>query len=290
MKSYKIIKSIIIGTAQLGTNYGIANQEKSINIENKINFLNFAFNNGFNHFDTAYSYVNSHKILGEWIKKYNTNPFLSSKLPKLHLYDNDAETLLKNMLKDLNINKINTLLLHNPEDWNNDKIALNIDKMILNNLISNFGLSIYEEKHIIYHDLIKVLQIPGNIFSQEILTSDRLRKFIDIGGNVQIRSIFAQGLLLMDLEKIPVKFEEIKKGIIHFSNIAKELNINKAALAIICIKYLSPMSNIVIGFDNINQLKQIINIDKINIGESDIKEILKITKKYNNKLWDPRIW
>ena len=97
-------------------------------------------------------------------------------------------------------------------------------------------------------------------------------------------------LTLMDLEKIPVKFEEIKTGITHFSNIAKELNVNKAALAIICVKYLSPMSNIVIGFDNINQLKQIINIDKIYIGEADIKEILKITKKYNNKLWDPRIW
>ena len=39
MKSYEIIKSIIIGTAQLGTNYGIANQEKSINIEFKAGSL-----------------------------------------------------------------------------------------------------------------------------------------------------------------------------------------------------------------------------------------------------------
>ena len=67
-------KNIIIGTAQLGENYGVANNNKNFNIKNRIEFLNFAYNNGFINYDTAYAYKNSHKIIGEWLQEKHITP------------------------------------------------------------------------------------------------------------------------------------------------------------------------------------------------------------------------
>ena len=156
--------------------------------------------------------------------------------------------------------------------------------------INRFGLSIYEIKHIKQDEAVSILQVPGNIFNQDVIKSDKLKIFTENGGKVQIRSIFIQGLLLMDPSIIPKKFDELKKGIIHFNNISNDLKVDKKQLAIKCIEALVPGAKIIIGLDNIAQLKDLIELNNSNIKKSDIKEVLKICNNYDNKLWDPRIW
>ena len=291
MNVSSIKKNIIIGTAQLGTNYGVANTEKDVNIKQKIEFLNFAYNNKLISFDTAYAYKDSHKIIGKWIKENKVKPVLSSKIPNLKLYKyKNINIIFDEILKELNVRKLKNLLLHNPQDWNNNKTKKYIENKIKDNIISKFGLSIYDTKSIPQDDLITVIQLPGNIFNQEILISDKLNKFIENGGSVEIRSIFVQGLLLMEPSTIPNKFHEIKKGLIHFTNISNELKIDKKYLAIKCVKALIPEAKIILGFDTVNQIQSLLNINNQIITESDIKEILKIGRSYKNKLWDPRTW
>ena len=291
MKTSSIKKNIIIGTAQLGTNYGIANTEKDININNKINFLDFAYNNAFISFDTAYAYKNSHKIIGEWIKKNKTSPILSTKIPKLTTYKNKSIGIIfDEILKELNVKKLKNLLLHNPQDWNNKKIKKYIENIIQDNIISRFGLSIYDIEDIPKDDIVKIIQIPGNIFNQKILLSEEIDEFISNGGKIQIRSVLIQGLLTMAPSLIPLNMQKTKNSILNFQNIAKELAINKVHLAILCINYLLPTAEIIIGIDNTAQIKDLLNINKKNIQDSDIKEILKLCKSHSGEHWDPRNW
>ena len=79
-------KNIIIGTAQLGENYGIANNNKNYNLKNRIEFLNFAYNNGFFNYDTAYAYKDSHNIIGKWVHMEKIKPKIFTKLPRLIKY------------------------------------------------------------------------------------------------------------------------------------------------------------------------------------------------------------
>ena len=74
LTNQNIKRSIIIGTAQLGENYGISNCNANYEISNRIDFLNFCYKNGFHSFDTAYAYKNSHKIIGKWIHNTNCKP------------------------------------------------------------------------------------------------------------------------------------------------------------------------------------------------------------------------
>lgn len=281
--------SLIIGTAQLGTDYGINNSTK-IKINEKFNLLNYIQSKKINQFDTAYSYINSHKILGEWIKKNKVNPILSTKIPNLNLTKKSIDIIFQEILRELNICNIDNLFLHAAENWNNIENRIYIEEALLNKKIRNFGLSIYDNQDIIKDELINIMQVPGNIFNQDIITSDKLKTFNLNKGIIHVRSIFIQGLLLMHPDLIPKKLNSAKRAISHFHNIAKDLNIKKSHLAILCVLRILPKSKIIVGIDNIEQLQSILKINVNELSKSDIDEVIKIGKKYSSKIWDPRNW
>ena len=129
-----IKNNLIIGTAQLGTSYGINNTTKII-LNEKFNLLNYVIKKNINRFDTAYSYQNSHKILGDWIKFNNKKPILSTKIPNLNLIKKSIDDIFHTSLKELNVNNIENLFLHAPEDWHNISIKKFIEKTFENKKI-----------------------------------------------------------------------------------------------------------------------------------------------------------
>ena len=291
MQFFNIKNHIIVGTAQLGTNYGIANKIKNISNKDKIKFLNYCYSKNYDSFDTAYAYENSHKILGSWIKKHNIYPKLSTKIPDLNNYPNKSiELLFSEIMKKLNVSKVNNLFLHKPSNWHHFNIKNYIESLLKKRIISKFGLSIYEEKDMIIDPSIKIIQLPGNIFNQKVLRSDTIKKFISEGGSVHIRSIFLQGLLLIEPNRIPSSLKETKKGVLFFNNIAKELKIDKLQLALLCAHYMLPKSKLIIGIDNTEQFKKIISNENIFYNKTDIKEVVKMGEKYSSKIWDTRNW
>jgi len=287
----EILKNIIIGTAQLGSNYGIANKNKNYDIKEKFKLLNEAYKNGCKHFDTAHSYPESHSILGEWKKIYKTQPTFSTKIPNLKKNKiKNFDDFIAEIFNDLYITELDYILLHNSYDFKNKDLIRNIDKYIKLKTIKKFGLSIYDKEEIFQNPLIKTIQLPANIFNHNILESDELNLAKENKVEIQIRSIFVQGLILMHPKEIPQHLENTKCAIEFFHNIAKEINVDKSHLAILMINKLCPDAKIIIGIDNINQLKNLITINKSKIKNTDVIEILKYTKKQNNKNWDPRNW
>ena len=287
----EIKKDIIIGTAQLYSNYGIANKNKNYNLNKSLKFLNFAKSNNFTNFDTAYTYDKAHKIIGNWILKEKFLPKIYTKIPKLKSTSKiNIIKIFNHTMKDLNTKNIHGLLLHNSKDWENKNLKIFINEILNKKIISKFGFSIYEKNEIIADPKIKILQVPGNIFNQEILLSEKLKKFSQNGGEVHIRSIFAQGLILMNIDEVPNEFEDCKKSIKVFQNISKEINVPPVILALACVKKIFPSSKIVLGFDNIDQLKIIKDINKFIIKDSDLKSTISFGKKNKNIMWDPRNW
>jgi len=287
----EIKKDIVLGTAQLYSNYGIANKNINHNLNKSLRFLNFAKKNNFINFDTAYAYKNTHKILGNWILKEKYLPNIYSKIPKLKSPSKkNIIEIFNQTMNDLNTNKITGILLHNSKDWKNKNLKAFINEILNKKIISKFGFSIYEKNEIINDNKIQILQVPGNIFNQDILLSEELNKFSINGGEVHIRSIFVQGLILMNINEIPNELEDCKKSIRFFQNISKEINVPPIILALACVKKIIPSSKIVLGFDNLDQLKIIKDIDKFIIKDSDIESLISFGKKNKSIMWDPRNW
>ena len=62
---------IVLGTAQLGSDYGIVNKEGKPTEKDAFRIMKYAIEKGIFYFDTAYCYGNSEIIIGKFLNFYN---------------------------------------------------------------------------------------------------------------------------------------------------------------------------------------------------------------------------
>ena len=65
------VSQFVLGAAQLGMSYGIANQTGQPNKIEAFSILDEAAKNGVTMIDTAQAYGNSEEIIGQWLEKNN---------------------------------------------------------------------------------------------------------------------------------------------------------------------------------------------------------------------------
>ena len=291
MKNIKNKNDFIIGTAQLGQKYGIAN---SSNLNSKYlaqKFIEEVINLGFNSFDTAASYGNSESLIGYGVKNANHNLKVYTKIPKLKTKNIlEAQEKLEQSLKKLRLSSIEGLLIHNPDDWKIKGMKEFALELRNSKVINKFGLSIYDKKQIPNNELIDLIQVPGNIFNQKLISSKELVDFNKQGGTVIIRSIFIQGLLFLKEEKIPKSLLPLLEPINKFKNLANISNISMQSLAIRTVQSICPFGKIIIGCDNVKQLKALSKITDESINKDILDEAIDLGRKYPSNLWDPRSW
>ena len=102
IKSYKNssgVSPLTLGTAQLGSDYGIANKAGVLDISASRELLKTALENGIISFDTSCTYSDSEERIGSFIKSIGGNepqPVIVSKLPGISrksFNDNDLLSL-----------------------------------------------------------------------------------------------------------------------------------------------------------------------------------------------------
>ena len=127
------LKKFIIGTAQIGSIYGISNERKK-----KLSFIEIkkilkkSRSLGIKDLDTAISY-NNDKILGKvGVKSFNINTKVSIfKFKNKNDITKFYEKKIIKSLKNLKIKKFNSILIHNPDELKKD----NNSKLIYKSLI-----------------------------------------------------------------------------------------------------------------------------------------------------------
>jgi aryl-alcohol dehydrogenase-like predicted oxidoreductase len=280
---------LAVGTVKFGTNYGLINKKKIyLNEIKKISkFINSKINN-ISLIDTAFSYGKSHKIIGRTklnkLKIVTKIRFLSKN--KINYFNKNID----NLLKDLRVNKIYGLLFHDVKDAINKsylKLLLDLKKK---KIIKKIGVSIYSPNDLkIILKLWKpdIVQVPFNIFDQRLVKSGYLDLLKKLKIEIHVRSCFLQGLLV-NYDRNKKKFKKFQKWsdlLESWSGWCRNNNISKIEACLQFIKNYKKIDYLVVGFDNLKQLKEIIYI----LGKKEIK----ITNKFYSsdlKLIDPRKW
>lgn len=189
----------ILGIANFNKKYGYANKISY----NKINLiLKKALNSKIKEIDTANNYITSNKKLkkNKLKKKFLINTKIS--IIKGKNYKEKIDNDIRIFKKNLNVNQINTLLFHDREqifEKNIENIVNYMAKLKKKKIIKKYGFSIYNKKElkkIINHFNPDVIQVPGNIFDQRFLNKKDIDIFKKKNIEVQIRSIFLQGISL----------------------------------------------------------------------------------------------
>ena len=287
-----------IGTAQFGFKYGITNKRDKINIKEITKIMNLAEYKGIYHFDTAQEYGNSEKILGIYSEKKSFN--VTTKLSTSDFNSFNPENIkicqekLEASLRNLKIKSIDTLLIHNSSDLkkSGNKFFINWLHEIKNSkLVNKIGVSIYRPEDLkgIEREFMDVVQLPLSLYNQEFLNNSILENLKRLGCQIQVRSIFLQGLLLTPSKEWPKGINNKLKN--HHFNLEKFIrskNLSFLDLALKFVMSIKEIDLIIVGISSINDLEQILESYKRNISIS-YKEML--SWKYDEvKHLDPRCW
>ena len=281
---------LVIGSAQMGMNYGLFNKKKISRKEFK-KIEKLVINSKIKFIDTAIRYGESENIIGN-SKLKNLNIITKIKIPNKKNIDikNWALKEISKSLIKLKINKIYGVLIHDYKDLlgkHGKNYLLSLQELKKKKIIKKIGISVYEPQEIkkIWKfwrpDLI---QVPLNPLDNRILDSgwvDILKKF---KVKIFVRSVFLQGLLINENRSLRINKNE-KIILNKFRNWCYKNNVPLLQACLHFIKQFKKIDYLVVGFNNSNQLKEIIDVFK--------KKQIIIPKKFStNKtnLIDPRKW
>lgn len=294
---------IVLGTAQLGSNYGIANKEGKPAEKDSFRIMKYAIEKGIFYFDTAYCYGNSEIIIGKFLNFYNDCENKINIITKMASLSNEiiSEKIIRkfffNSLHRLEQESIYCYMIHDFNDVKNncDLISKTFFKLKNDRCIKKIGVSVYDKNQIKF--LLKnfnfdIIQIPINIFDQRLLEKDILYSLKKRNIDIYARSIFLQGLIFLNKDSLPLKFKSIRKYLEKINKISLKFNISKEEIALLFINSISEINKIVIGLGKIEHLKK--DIKAVN----RLKKLTKIERFINFqdlfirdvKIIDPRKW
>jgi len=290
------MSKLALGTAQFGSDYGIANKEGKIKLSDANKILNLAKKNSIELIDTATTYGDSQTIIGNLgIKDFK----IVTKLPDLPKYITDIDSWVEDQvissLTLLDVSSCYGLLIHKSKDLldKTGKKLINAIKRVKNNgLVEKIGISIYDPSELEYLMQLNnfdIVQAPLNIIDRRLEKSGWLSKLNKCGVEVHSRSAFLQGLLLMSRNQLPEKFMK-------WQNILDRwfLEIEKDNLKALeeCLSYplsLKEVKYVIVGVDSYYQFKNLLKVSECRRSNNDwsfmISDDQMLINPYNwNKL------
>jgi hypothetical protein len=285
------VSKFILGTANFNGDYGIA-QKKNLELAQIEEILSFAQINNLNHFDTANSYGDAQNILGSLLD-YSNPVQIDSKIGNQEC--GTVESILESVQKslaELKINKLSTLYLHDANSLlgNNKSSTKNgIRKILEMGLADHIGVSVYTLNDLLeckkeLPDLSR-FQVPENICDRRLSHSEEMLELSRDNNEINVRSIFLQGLLLMPKEAIPKSLSESSKSINDLDLYSKKEAVTRIDLCIAYAKSISWASKIIVGVESITQLKTIFDSSyKLN---NEWEESISVVGEL---IADPRKW
>lgn len=281
---------IILGTVQFGIDYGINNVSGIPPIETIKKILDFAHSNNILTLDTADAYGSATHTLGLYLRETDNIFKINTKFKK-------ADTSLKRQLDEtlsiLPIENINTYFFHNFEDF---KIGHDLLQELIElkncNLINKIGLSVYDNnefREAISCPDIDVIQFPFNLLDNYNHRGKLIKQAKENGKELQVRSVFLQGLFFKNITSVPHSLQALIPYLKRIKNITENNNISIEELALGYALRQREIDNLIIGVDNLEQIKRNVEMAEKTINSDIVKQIDDI-KVIETELLYPKNW
>ena len=285
------LKKLILGTVQLGLDYGINNVSGKPSKKNAFAILEEAYSRGIKYLDTAAAYGDSEEVIGTFHNVFQKRFSILTKFqPK---GDDDVPKLVSSALERLNVPEIEVMFFHSYQDFKaNPKLVDDLLLEVKAGRINKIGVSVYTNEQI--EDLldfsdIKVIQAPFNLFDNESKRGEIFERAKLRGKEIYTRSVFLQGLFFKDAESLSKKLNPLKEHLQKITGLAQYSNLNMVSLALNYVLSKDYIDGVLIGVDNEQQLKLNLAALEQTIPQSLIEEIDNIQVSYVDLL-NPAEW
>ena len=261
---------LALGSANFGLDYGVANNSGRISESELADILSFAQDACIEIIDTAQAYGDSESRIGslcddtqfKFITKIGADVANCSR-------DQNVIRSVTQSCQRLSQSQLYAIMLHCPEILLSDhgsKVARELYMLKEQGVVSKVGVSIYSPdilNAILEVVELDIVQVPFNIFDQQILSSGWSEKLKSNGVEIHTRSVFLQGLLLMQQSDLPDYF--VKHWPAHFEAWYKFLNDNRADPLEVALKFALQQNwidKVVVGIDSVSHLNALVKIEK----------------------------
>lgn len=287
---------MILGTVELGLDYGINNNSGKPTYQQAFELLDAAWSNGIRELDTAAAYGNSEEIIGNYQSETDHIFLIDTKLP-VAVAKAQFDESLNTACKRLRTESIYLLYLHSFEQCKDDGILEWLQRQKEERKIEHIGISIYEPEEMNYIleklPFVDTIQIPFNILDSHRWVRDDLLKRVKIKNKrLYARSIFLQGLIFKTIPDAFIDSIGAKKYIAAINRIAKSCGLSKAELAYQYVFQTPEIDEIIIGCQSVDDV--MINAVMLNsekkLGRGVREELGEISRNIPKVIIDPRKW
>lgn len=290
---------LVLGTAQLGMDYGIANTTGQPVYHMARSIVQEAWEAGIREFDTAQAYGQSERVLGQIIKDLgiaDEAKVITKFAPHI---DHSNRTVLNKAteasMDNLGVESLYGMMLHREDmlDLWDKGLGKNLMGIVGSGRVKHIGVSVCSPTKTIQAlntEGISIVQLPTNILDRRFEKTRVFDFAEDAGKTIYIRSIFLQGLLLMSLEALPEHMRFAAPILNRLTLFAQDTGLKIMELCIGYIKHTFPYSKLVFGAETPAQVRK--NLKCWNVPWSnELTQRIQIEfENVDEMILDPSLW
>jgi aryl-alcohol dehydrogenase-like predicted oxidoreductase len=290
---------LVLGTAQLGMPYGIANRTGQPDFKTAVALIKTAWEYGIREFDTAQGYGDSESVLGRAFADLgiaNDVKVITKLDPKLDPSQGHAITrAVTRSLERLHLPALHGLMLHREEwvDSLDHGLEETLRTLVRDGAVQHLGVSVYtpaKALRVLASDIMDMVQVPANILDRRFAAAGVFEVARAAGKPVYIRSVFLQGLLLMRPEALPPRMAFATPVLRKLDALCERHRSTRQQIALRYIKATYPRARIVLGAETVPQLKQNLTIWNDNVQSIFATDDLDDWAMVDERLINPASW
>ena len=294
-----------LGTVQLGMNYGIGEDRAKPSEEKAFALLDRAMELGVDNLDTANNYGDSEAVIGRWLQRRKAEgkqcPWVVTKIgPLKHgsfdIVRDDILRQTEGCLKTLGVDTIDCLMLHNYEDYADDRdnVRKVFEELKAQNAYQYSAISAYSEHDygVIAESGFDATQIPMNVFDWVKINDGEMEKLEKSGMMVFVRSVFLQGLVFHTPESLDPRLSFCLPYLEKYCGFCKEFGLSPAVLALSFVQSVPGVTTTVLGCDNVAQLESNCQLfdQTVQLTEEQMKLLHDAFTGIDPRVINPRVW
>jgi len=290
---------LVLGTAQIGMRYGIANRtgKPDLNVVKKM--LSLAWEGGIREFDTAQAYGESESVLGNVLTELGIESEVRV-ITKLApgLLGASSDMILHSIREScvrLNVQKLYGVLIHDEDalyDPDNSlcrTLAMGVDE----GLMEKVGVSVCSPDagmKAVNNDHIELIQIPSNVFDYRFARVGMYEAARKMKKSVYIRSVFLQGLLFMRAKDLPPHMRYAAGTLGKFERYLSRKGWTAGQVALNMILQTYPNARIVIGAESVEQISQNLSCVDGKMPTLNLRELQEMFSEVDESIVNPTRW
>lgn len=260
--------SLGLGTVQFGLAYGVTNTRGLVSEAEAAKILRFAESHGTVIIDTAAAYGKSEEVLGRLIDKTSrfkivtkTNPIRTSQVTAEGV--KRIVSAFNDSLSRLARDRIYSLMVHHAEDLlsrDGKRLYESLLKLQGEKYFEKIGISIYnagELDRILDRYPVQLVQLPLNIFNQNLWRSGHLKKLKSKNIEIHVRSAFLQGTLLVEPAKLPAHLRDLEPRLQALRNELFKAKVSPLQACLGFLRGIPEVDTVLVGATSLEEFSEI---------------------------------